>query len=79
MGLKEDFEDNMDEDNLEKIEEQQFYWQELEAQARYWKKEAIKYQRDSEGFRKQCREDLRHLLSDIEPHKVDTIGLDHHS
>jgi hypothetical protein len=79
MGLEGDFEDNMDEDNLEKIEEQQYYWQELEAQARYWRREAKKYQRDGEGFRKQCREDLRDLLSEIEPHKLDTIGLDHHS
>lgn len=71
MGLRGEFED-MDENNFEKIEEQQFYWQELEAQARYWKKEAKKYQRDGEGFREQCREDLRHLLSELEPeHKGD--------
>mmetsp|Transcript_10915 Transcript_10915/g.25448 ORF Transcript_10915/g.25448 Transcript_10915/m.25448 type:complete len:322 (+) Transcript_10915:146-1111(+) len=51
---------NVDDDNG--LAEQQFYWQELEAQVRYWKKEAKKYQRYGDGFKEQCREDLRQLL-----------------
>lgn len=77
MGLTIEFEDTGDSDGdqirntndendiSDRFEEHQFYWQELEAQVRYWKKEAKKYQRYGDGFREQCREDLRHLLSEV--------------
>jgi hypothetical protein len=74
MGLAEEFEE-MDESVFEIIgnaddeNEHQFYWQELEAQVRYWKKEAKRYQQYGDAYREQCREDLRHLLSKVEPQK----------
>ena len=62
---------NADDENdiSDRFKEQQFFWQELEAQVRYWKKEAKKYQQYGDAYREQCREDLRHLLSKVEPQK----------
>ena len=83
MGLAVDFEDTgtnngdnvgnaYDENNIsDRFKEQQFYWQELEGQVRYWKKEAKKFQRYGDGLMEQCRKDLRHLLAEVEPHKDD--------
>ncbi len=71
IGLNVDLEDmgKDDEDgNInDRFEEQRYYWQELEAQVRYWKQEAKKYQRYGDACKDQCQTDLRHLLSKVDP------------
>jgi len=71
MGLDVDLEDmgedDEDSDISDRFEEQRYYWQELEAQVRYWKKEAKKYQRYGDAYKDQCQTDLRHLLSEVDP------------
>jgi len=47
------------------LDEQRYYWQELEAQVKYWKKEAKKFQQYSDGYKDQCNDDLRRLLQDV--------------
>ena len=73
MGLDVDFEDMLDDDEEsyinDRFREQKFYWQELEGQVQYWKKEAKKFQRYGDAYREQCQEDLRHLLSEVDPQK----------
>lgn len=75
MGLSVDLEDLGDEDEendiSERMEEQRYYWQELEGQVRYWKKEAKKYQRYGDAYKDQCQTDLRHLLSEVDPNRGD--------
>ena len=67
------FDDSNDESNIfDRFEQHEFYWKELEAQVRYWKKEAKKYQRYGDAFRLQCQEDLKHLLTEIYPQNVDS-------
>ena len=41
------------------------YLQELEGQVIYWKKEAKKYQRYSDGYKDQCKDDLQNLLQKV--------------
>ena len=70
MGLSEQIDftngnENAENDISDRLEAQQFYMQELETQVQYWKKEAKKHQRYGDGFKTQCQEDLRHLLSQI--------------
>jgi len=59
-----------DENNISnRFDEHEFYWKELEAQVRYWKKEAKKYQQYGDGYKVQCQADLQHLLPEIDPQK----------
>lgn len=58
-----DFNNNKIDDDI--LDEQRYYWQELEAQVRYWKKEAKKFQRYSDGYKDQCNDDLRQLLQEV--------------
>lgn len=77
MGIPGDFEDsdNNSGDNSandkintkNRLDEHRFYWEELEAQVRYWKKEAKNYQQYGDGFKEQCREDMQHLLTEVLP------------
>ena len=76
IGLSVELEDLGDDDEendiSERFEEQRYYWQELEAQVRYWKKEAKKYQRYGDAYKDQCQTDLRHLLSEVlDPNRED--------
>ena len=50
-----------------RLREQLFYWQELESQVQYWKKEAKRHQKYGEGIKEQCQEDLEHLLTEVLP------------
>mmetsp|Transcript_38057 Transcript_38057/g.42657 ORF Transcript_38057/g.42657 Transcript_38057/m.42657 type:complete len:310 (-) Transcript_38057:123-1052(-) len=49
------------------VDEHRYYWQELEAQVKYWKKEAKKFQLFGDGYKDQCNDDLRKLLQEIAP------------
>jgi len=73
IGLSVDLEDLGDDDEeneiSERFEEQRYYWQELEAQVRHWKKEAKKYQRYSDAYKDQCQTDL--LLCQVDPCRGD--------
>ena len=70
MGLSGEFEDSEGSDggiDGNSLQEQLFYWQELESQARYWKNEAKKHQQYGEGIKEQCQENLRHLVAEVLP------------
>lgn len=66
MGLIGDG-DDYDTGNGNRLREQLHYWQELEAQVMYWKKEAKKHQRYGEGFKEQCKQNLEEVLTEIVP------------
>mmetsp|Transcript_7828 Transcript_7828/g.16797 ORF Transcript_7828/g.16797 Transcript_7828/m.16797 type:complete len:340 (-) Transcript_7828:410-1429(-) len=68
VGLTGDeFGDDDDINNNNRLREQLFYWQELESQVQYWKKEAKKHQQYGEGIKEQCQEDLEHLFTKGQP------------
>lgn len=77
MGIPGDFENSdinsgdssaNDNKNIKnRLDEHRFYWQELEAQVLFWKKEAKKYQQYGDAFKVQCQEDLQHLLKEVLP------------
>ena len=71
MDVGVDLEDMEEDDISNRFEEQKFYWRELEGQVRYWKKEAEEFQRHGDAFREQCQEDLRHLLSELDPKNIE--------
>jgi len=65
----EDLDFNNNNNNIENdtLDEHRYYWQELEAQVKYWKKEAKKFQQFSDGYKDQCNEDLRKLIQEVVP------------